>query len=83
MNRFLMIRKKYMAEKRLIPAFWMIHDYLLKRKILTLLFLNNGMSRKIVYSEIQSDPNQNPLFQMALPLKLCISDPMLVKPKCV
>ena len=32
---------------------------------------------------IQGDPNQNPLFQMAASLKLCISDPMLVKPKCV
>ena len=32
---------------------------------------------------LQGDPNQNPLFQMAVPLKLCISDPMLVKPKCV
>ena len=30
--------------------------------------------------KIQGDPNQNPLFQMAVPLKLCISDPMLVKP---
>ena len=32
---------------------------------------------------LQGDPNQNPLFQMAVQLKLCISDPMLVKPKCV
>ena len=32
---------------------------------------------------LQVDPNQNPLFQMAVPLKLCISDLMLVKPKCV
>ena len=31
----------------------------------------------------RGDPNQNSLFQMAVPLKLCISDPMLVKPKCV
>ena len=33
--------------------------------------------------EVQGDPNQNTLFQMAVPLKLCISDTMLVKPKCV
>ena len=32
---------------------------------------------------IQGDPNQNPLFQMALPLRQSISDPMLVKPKLV
>ena len=32
---------------------------------------------------VQGDPNQYPLFQMAAPLKLCISDPMLIKPKCV
>ena len=32
---------------------------------------------------LQGDPNQNPLFQMAEPLKICISDPMLVKLKCV
>ena len=35
------------------------------------------------YTLVQGDPNQNPLFQMAVPLKLCISYPMLVKPKCV
>ena len=28
--------------------------------------------------EIKADPNQNPLFQMAVPLK---TDPMFVKPK--
>ena len=33
--------------------------------------------------EVQGDPNQNTLFQMAVPLKLCISDHMFVKPKCV
>ena len=32
---------------------------------------------------VQGDPNQNPLFQKAVALKLCISDPMLVKPKLV
>ena len=32
---------------------------------------------------LRGDPYQNPLFQMAVPLKLCISDPILVKPKCV
>ena len=31
-------------------------------------------------ANVQGDPNQNPLFQMAVPLKLCISNPMLVKP---
>ena len=33
--------------------------------------------------QIQGDPNQNLLFQMALPLKQCISDPMFVKSKLV
>ena len=33
--------------------------------------------------KIQGDPNQNLVFQMALPLKGGISDPMLVKPKLV
>ena len=32
---------------------------------------------------LQGDPNQNLLFQMALPLKQCISDPMFVKSKLV
>ena len=32
---------------------------------------------------IQGDPNQNLSFQMAVTLKLFISDPMSVKPKCV
>ena len=32
---------------------------------------------------IQGDPNQNPLFQMALSLKRSISDPMFVKSKLV
>ena len=32
--------------------------------------------------ELQGDQNQNFWFQMAVPLKVCISDPMLVKPKC-
>ena len=33
--------------------------------------------------QIQGDPNQNLKFLPAISLKLCISDPMLVKPKCV
>ena len=32
---------------------------------------------------LQGDPNRNLLFQMGLPLKWCIFDPRLVKPKCV
>ena len=32
---------------------------------------------------IQGDPNQNFRFQMTVPLFVCISDPMLVNPKCV
>ena len=32
---------------------------------------------------IQGDPNQNLKCLLAITLKLCISDPMLVKPKCV
>ena len=32
---------------------------------------------------IQGDPNQNFRFQMTVALSVCISDPMLVKQKCV
>ena len=32
---------------------------------------------------LQGDPNQNFRFQMTVALSVCISDPMLVKPKCV
>ena len=32
---------------------------------------------------LQGDPSQNLLIQMATTLKICISDPMLIKPKCV
>ena len=33
--------------------------------------------------KVQGDPNQKLQLQMAVTLKLCISEPMLVKPKCV
>ena len=33
--------------------------------------------------KLQGDPNQSLLIQMATTLKICISDPMLIKPKCV
>ena len=36
-----------------------------------------------IIGSLQGDPNQNPFFQMAVSLKLCNSDPILVKPKCV
>ena len=32
---------------------------------------------------LQGDPNQNLKFRLAITLKVCISDPLLVKPKCV
>ena len=32
---------------------------------------------------IQGDPNQNLKFVLAITLKIWVSDPMLVKPKCV
>ena len=32
---------------------------------------------------LQGDPNQNLKFVLAITLKICISDPMLVKPKYV
>ena len=35
------------------------------------------------FYKIQGDPNQNLLFQLALSLNEGISDPMLIKPKCV
>ena len=34
-------------------------------------------------NQLQGDPNRNCLFQMAVTLKKCISDPMLEKPKWV
>ena len=37
----------------------------------------------IVRDVVQGDPNQNLLIQMAITLKICISYPMLVKPKCL
>ena len=36
-----------------------------------------------IYLYVQGDPNQKLLIQMAITLKICISDPKLVKPKCV
>ena len=36
-----------------------------------------------IKSIVQGDPNQNLLIQFALSLKQIVSDPMLVKPKCV
>ena len=39
-------------------------------------FLSNHMT-------LQGDPNQNLKCLLAITLKQCISDPMLVKPKCV
>ena len=39
--------------------------------------------KSIEGDQLQGDPNQNPLFQMAVALRLCISNPMLVKPKLV
>ena len=32
---------------------------------------------------VQGDPNQSLLLQMAIALKICISDPKSIKPKCV
>ena len=32
---------------------------------------------------VQGDPNRSLLLQMAITLEICISHPMLVKPKCV
>ena len=34
-------------------------------------------------SHLQGDPNQKLQLQMAVTLKVCISEPTLVKPKCV
>ena len=33
--------------------------------------------------QVQGDPNQNLLFQLALHLNISVSDPMFIKPKCV
>ena len=46
----------------------------------TLLFFNFFSP---TFKVLQGDPNQKLQLQMAVPLKLCIFDPMLVKPKCV
>ena len=42
-----------------------------------------GKMKNLHSEKIQGDPNQNLIFQMAISKKICISDPMLVKPKCV
>ena len=34
-------------------------------------------------NNLQGDPNQNLKFVLAITQKICISDPILVKPKCV
>ena len=47
-------------------------------------FLQDPKSRQPnIRSFVQGDPNQNCPFLRAITLKLCVSDPMLVKPKCV
>ena len=33
--------------------------------------------------KLQGDPNQNLRFLLAITLKISVSDPMLLKPKCV
>ena len=48
-------------------------------KILTFLTIRFDTTE----SWIQGDPNQNLKCFLAITLKLCISDPMLVKPKCI
>ena len=47
--------------------------------------LINFQTNKISHPQIlvQGDPNQKLKFLLAVALKLCIFDPMLVKPKCV
>ena len=46
-------------------------------------YILNLKKRLSVVAYVQGGPNQNPLPHNAVPLELCISDPMLVKPKCV
>ena len=43
--------------------------------------MSNRKTRKNLHYYLQGDPNQSLLFQMAITLKICISDPILVKPK--
>ena len=38
---------------------------------------------KFKHMYVQGDPNQNLKLLLAITLKLCISDPIMVKPKCV
>ena len=45
--------------------------------------LDKKWARSCTSKWIQGDPNQNFRFQMTVALSVCISDPMLVKPKCV
>ena len=63
-----------------------------KMTFLELLHSSKLISREIWMTEkywifytvvIQGDPNQYFLFQMTVPLKICIFDTKLVKPKCV
>ena len=48
-----------------------------------LLDLNWNYDLILLVSHIQGDPNQNLKFVLAITLKIWVSDPMLVKPKCV
>ena len=41
------------------------------------------MLKEDVSFKIQGEPNQNLKFVLAITPKVCISDPMLIKPKCV
>ena len=46
-------------------------------------YLINKLERTRAINQIQGDPNQNCLFQIAIGLKLLMSEPMLVKSKLV
>ena len=67
-----------------LDSFW--KENIMKSKLLTnlkRLSILKYFKTFNCYKNLQGDPNQNPLFQMAVLLKQCISDPMSVKPKCV
>ena len=52
-------------------------------RVVVTTYCKQNCHNKESQSELQGDPNQNPLFQMALSLNQSISDPMFVKSKLV
>ena len=73
----LVVQQCCFCEKRTGPSSFLQHTI---SSIKEFLFSNNVSH---LSKQIQADPNQNLKFVLAITLKVCISDSMLVKPKWV